>query len=834
MKKLYNLIALTLVLVASHTLRAQDYMGYSIGSWAGINSLHLNPANVVDSRYSVDINLVTANFNVGNDFVGIDKTALLNGSLFIKGDPANPNNITGIDKAYMKFDTTSGNRSAFTSVRVQGPSFMFGFGKKKNGIRPNGIAFTTNARVMVNADDLSNPYTKWIARGFNNNLDEFINFNEQFAQVGVNAWAEYGLTYGRVIYDNNQHFLKVGGTLKLLQGITAAYLTVRNMTYNVGADSIQNANGQLYYGQTTDFYSALSGQGNLPSFRFNGIGFGGDLGVVYEWRPKYANYKYDMDGETGLWMADRDAYTLKASLALTDIGSIGYTRAGGTTLGSFDFNVNTQNIPVNLFVNSPEGTIQNLDSAGAISVIETNQKYFGMELPISLVGSVDYQPVRGLYLNFTPRIAFRTGSVDNSKIHDLTSFQFNVRYENPWFGAYMPIGYTMVNGFNWGIGLRLGPIHFGSGSIFSNLIRENIYAADAYVGVRIPIVHTLPSDADNDKVSDRKDECPSTPGIWEFKGCPDTDRDGIQDTKDECPTEPGIAEFNGCPDTDGDKIKDKDDKCPTEAGSKELQGCPDRDFDGVIDREDDCPDDKGLAQFQGCPDVDGDGTMDKLDQCPTLPGPKDKFGCPDTDNDGVYDNVDQCPTEPGLAELKGCPYADTDKDGIKDIDDACPNTPGPVENKGCPYNDSDGDGIIDLEDKCPKTPGVRENFGCPPIDKAEEEVIKRAFDNLEFNTGKSTIRSTSFASLDDLAKLLIEKPKYKLVIQGHTDNKGKRSSNITLSKNRANAVKNYLVSKGVAADRFTVEWFGPDRPVADNNTEEGRQRNRRVEMTLGQ
>jgi outer membrane protein OmpA-like peptidoglycan-associated protein len=224
--------------------------------------------------------------------------------------------------------------------------------------------------------------------------------------------------------------------------------------------------------------------------------------------------------------------------------------------------------------------------------------------------------------------------------------------------------------------------------------------------------------------------------------------------------------------------------------------------------------------------------IDKIDQCPTLPGPKEQFGCPDSDGDHIYDNVDQCPNEPGLPELFGCPYADTDKDGIKDIEDKCPTQPGPVENGGCPYADSDGDGVIDLEDKCPKTPGVRENFGCPPITQEEKEVLKRAFDNLEFNTGKSTIRSTSFSSLNELADLLKSKPEYKLLIEGHTDNVGKRTSNITLSKNRSNAVMKYLVAKGVSSTRFIVKWYGPDKPIADNSTEEGRQRNRRVEMTL--
>jgi len=826
MRKLYKCLKSLAIIAGFSTpaLFAQDFLGYSVGSWAGINSLHINPANVVDSRYMVDINLVMGNVAVANNYMSLDQQAIFNPSLWQQSNAFNNN---------VHRDFSKPNYNGLVNLRVQGPSFMFSFGKKKNGVRPNGIGFTSNVRMMANVDDADQKYMNWIVDGVPN-TDWIQPFNENFVQVTANVWAEYGISYGRIVYDRGPHFLKVGGTLKLLQGLGAIYMTGRNLSYEIANDStIDHITGDVYYGHTENLNpNNPIGGGQYNPFRFEGVGFGGDLGVVYEWRPKGEKYKYDMDGQTNLWMPDRDAYTIRAGLSLVDIGAISYTRYQG----SVDYNVDIHNVNTGVFANvqSVEDLTDTLQTIPGFTAKETGQQQFGMELTMSLIGTIDYQPVRGLYVNFTPRIAFMTGSNDNSKIHDATSFQFSVRYENPFFGAHMPFGYNIAAGFNWGLGLRLGPIIVGSGSIFSNLIKGSWNSADIYAGVKIPIVHMLPEDSDGDHVSDKKDKCRHTPGVWEFMGCPDTDRDGIQDSEDDCPTEPGLAEFKGCPDRDGDKIIDRNDKCPDDSGSAELQGCPDRDFDGVIDREDDCPDEKGLAQYNGCPDTDGDGLIDKLDQCPTLPGPKEKFGCPDTDNDGIYDNEDACPTEPGLPELKGCPYADTDKDGIRDLDDACPTTPGPVENKGCPYNDSDGDGIIDLEDKCPKTPGVRENFGCPPIDKAEQEVIKRAFDNLEFNTGKSTIRSTSNASLDDLAQLLKDKPHYKLLIEGHTDNVGKRSSNITLSKNRANAVKNYLVKKGVDASRFQVQWFGPDKPIADNTTEDGRQRNRRVEMTLGQ
>jgi outer membrane protein OmpA-like peptidoglycan-associated protein len=162
----------------------------------------------------------------------------------------------------------------------------------------------------------------------------------------------------------------------------------------------------------------------------------------------------------------------------------------------------------------------------------------------------------------------------------------------------------------------------------------------------------------------------------------------------------------------------------------------------------------------------------------------------------------------------------------------CPTIPGPPENKGCPYTDTDGDGVIDKDDRCPLTPGDPANFGCPVVKVEEAAVLKTAFENLEFETGKAVIRSSSFASLDELATLLISKPIWKLMIAGHTDNVGNDASNMTLSKNRTQSVGKYLQGKGVPASQIIEEWYGETRPVADNNTPEGRQKNRRVEMQL--
>jgi outer membrane protein OmpA-like peptidoglycan-associated protein len=240
----------------------------------------------------------------------------------------------------------------------------------------------------------------------------------------------------------------------------------------------------------------------------------------------------------------------------------------------------------------------------------------------------------------------------------------------------------------------------------------------------------------------------------------------------------------------------------------------------------------GPKKMNGCPDQDDDGIADKDDNCPTVAGLRENKGCPfiDSDGDGIIDEADYCPALKGPVDNHGCPYPDTDNDSIPDKDDDCPSIPGSAVFQGCP--DTDGDGISDKYDQCPTIPGIAQNNGCPEIKKEEQAVLKKAFDNLEFETGKSVIKKSSLASLNELAEVMKNRHEFKLSLSGHTDNVGKPASNLTLSKNRTMAVKNFLVKKGVESGRIKTEWFGQTIPIADNTTPEGRQKNRRVEMKI--
>ena len=228
-------------------------------------------------------------------------------------------------------------------------------------------------------------------------------------------------------------------------------------------------------------------------------------------------------------------------------------------------------------------------------------------------------------------------------------------------------------------------------------------------------------------------------------------------------------------------------------------------------------------------DSDGDGINDDNDKCPNVPGVARYQGCPvpDSDNDGLNDEEDKCPTVPGVARYQGCPVPDSDKDGINDEEDKCPNQPGVARYEGCPVPDTDGDGVNDEDDKCPNEKGLPENFGCPVLEEYKFDARK-----VQFVSGSAKLTKGAMAELDKGAAILTDHPKINISIEGHTDNTGSAARNQKLSERRAAAVKDYLVKKGVSADRMVTAGYGQTRPVADNKTAKGRAANRRVEFKI--
>ena len=335
------------------------------------------------------------------------------------------------------------------------------------------------------------------------------------------------------------------------------------------------------------------------------------------------------------------------------------------------------------------------------------------------------------------------------------------------------------------------------------------------IGVKFAL--SQKQDSDGDGVSDGRDACPGLEGSKRFEGCPDTDGDGFDERSDFCPDVAGVDYLNGCPDTDGDKIEDSKDACPNIAGSVANNGCPadepdededpdepDKDGDGIKDSEDRCPNDAGDVSLEGCPDDDGDGVEDSKDNCPTLAGNVATDGCPDEDGDQIIDSVDACPQE-AANTANGCPES----------------------------SDNDGDGIENTEDKCPNQAGVAERDGCPvAVTEAIREEIKIIARNLQFAVGQNTLVESASDDLDRLVAIMQMDTNLNLIIDAYTDSEGQAAYNLQLSKQRANAVKDYLAKKGIDDERLRAEGYGEILPIASNDTEEGRNENRRIELKL--
>ena len=252
-------------------------------------------------------------------------------------------------------------------------------------------------------------------------------------------------------------------------------------------------------------------------------------------------------------------------------------------------------------------------------------------------------------------------------------------------------------------------------------------------------------------------------------------------------------------------------------------------------------------------DSDRDGVPDAQDQCPDQPEDRDGFqdddGCPDPDNDGdgIPDRLDRCPNEPedkdNFQDDDGCPDVDNDGDGIPDAQDHCPNEPedkdGFQDDDGCPDLDNDGDGIADALDKCPNEPetlnGIDDEDGCPDTGSVAAGPAERLAitEHIGFERGRADISPSAKPLLNHIAdRINAHREIVRIRVEGHADDVGSTRTNHKISQARAEAVREYLIGRGVDADRLQAVGFGGERPIEQRKTDAARAKNRRVEFIV--
>lgn len=465
------------------SLGAQSYIGFLSDGYSGIHGVISNPANIVQSKYRTDINLVGTSAFVGNDYYEFKISDFLNEDFDFETDaitmPNESNNVFG------NFD-------------ILGPSFLYNINDKST------VAFFSRGRLNFHLSDINGRSFETIIEGFDENEDYLV--EEGNYSGSASAWLEIGATYATVLNEDENSALTGGLSLKYLQGYLNGYSDGSSVTIDYDADGITlpdtsttgsiTSTGTVTYGHTDNFEDV--------EFEKIASGFGIDLGFNYTLKDKFNSTTVN-------------AHKMKVGLSITDLGSLNYKDGQAST---YDINATVRQEDLE-DIDQLQEKLDNLYTEINSNVLE---KY---ALPTALHFNFDYNVGAKFYLNFNSDLAL-SGKQSNSG-RAINRITLTPRFESKWLSVFSPISSIQHMGFQMGLGLRAGPFYVGSGSLLTSFTSNQARGADLYAGLKLPLYKKKsnePLDSNDSK---------------------DTDGDGVIDIMDGCPKKVGPASNDGCP-----------------------------------------------------------------------------------------------------------------------------------------------------------------------------------------------------------------------------------------------------------------------------------------------
>ncbi len=460
MKKLVALAAC--LIVAFGSLRAQSYMGYLYNNYEGIAGVIANPASIAGTVYKLDVNIISVSGSLGTNAYELKKSNMfkLNFSSWTENNQYNKIN-------------NSNNKEMWGNVDILGPSVMVAINQK------HSLGLTTRFRFLANESGLENNIFQMFGSDKTNAI-----YGQTITQNGLrsdaHAFADIGLTYGGVLFENDRHRLKAGITGKWVLGLGAGTLQADNVNVNLlDADNITTLTGNTSFAYSTGIDKLVDDNlnGSLNDY-IDAKGFGLDVGVVYEWTSA-ANRAVIEEGNE--WF-NPTSYKLRISASVTDIGRLKYNTSYNS--GSYTMNFVGQPTDVlNLSDRSLDEYIDDLKAAGLINMADVRE--LKPNLPTLLRANVDWQVWKRLYLNVDG--AFNLVGSNTVGARYLTGGAITPRYESRWFSVYSPVSYNEQKAFGWGVGINVGVFYVGTSTMLSNLMRSSIKNTDFYVGMHVPI-----------------------------------------------------------------------------------------------------------------------------------------------------------------------------------------------------------------------------------------------------------------------------------------------------------------------------------------------------------
>ncbi|MDX5320691.1 MAG: DUF5723 family protein, partial [Bacteroidota bacterium] len=432
--------------------KAQFQIGQSISNYSGTNSLYSNPSNVVDSRFKFYLNLTQTSLHFSNDYLtyngGYHPFAAIPGLNTLWKAPAQYQNADGslkFEDAWIQEELNGKPKNVFFQFEQRLFNFQINLGQK------SAIAVGNRTRLIGQFTNLSEPLARIIRYEFDTNSPPFqsgqIRTDQPYYNFSFNinafAYNETSLTYGHVLVDQKENFLKGGITGKFFIPLYGMYLRNEDIDLTVyGQDSFEFSNADIEYGYVSDlFFTEPDGQNPLRL----GRGFGMDIGFTYEYRPDYKKYRYQMDGKER-WDNSKNKYLLRVQASFNDFGSVtlkndkyvrAYKLAPAASIFIDPALVDTMQVIQDRYA-SEYGMLIIADSLiGRTVGFESRSNEFTWKLPANFTVNVDYRIARNVYINALWIQSLRGKQVNGIRGFSLLSF--TPRFESRWFEASMPL-----------------------------------------------------------------------------------------------------------------------------------------------------------------------------------------------------------------------------------------------------------------------------------------------------------------------------------------------------------------------------------------------------------
>lgn len=433
-------------------LQAQNYTGVSESQYAGYLGLNINPANVVNKNYRFDFTFTSWNFSLANDYIDISWDSLILG----QGD------------FFDRFEDIN-NNSNYANLALDLEINWFGGMFRIND--KMGAGFGIKTRSLLSATGFNKDLLKMSAASLEDISYYGQAFKDDVLTLSLMSWNEYKVTFGSEVFNTGKHYVKVGGSLKLLQSVGSFYLQAKDIAYEFyNADTIVSLSGEITYGG--NFTDVPFGAGSTfltNPFGGSDFGFGADVGAVYEFRPK-----------------EDDEYKLKVGLSFQDIGFVAFKPEPAIS-NTITFNNSILDVKAFDGINSLDDIngIINQDTAQFDATF--NESTYLMQIPTKMNLFADYNVIKGFYVSFFSEISLYNAR-NPHRVAGINSFELTPRYDFKWFGFSLPISYVQYSGFNLGLGFRIGPFYAGSSNIIDLFqAGTKVSRVNAYFGFRVPI-----------------------------------------------------------------------------------------------------------------------------------------------------------------------------------------------------------------------------------------------------------------------------------------------------------------------------------------------------------